>query len=209
MSAGKLELVPRLARIVKRSAAVRALEMSAEEAWQLAQCAVELGAAEPTQLRCGGGHFAMTGANGTQVKLSTKRSSNNFKTEDIMVCKLFVKGSSELELTEGEECREYLRAYWRQLAQGKHFLHEQPEESEAWKRLELQELAGEPQVHTVLGPIALAEIAQVLKEHGKSELHGKVHLAAPEAAGAAQYPAKLIAEVMQSVKRQQLRQASA
>eukprot|EP00971_Amphidinium_carterae_P012314 242313-Amphidinium_carterae.1 len=55
MSAGKLELVPALAQTVRRSTAARALEMSAAEAWQLAYCAVELGAAETTQLRCGGG----------------------------------------------------------------------------------------------------------------------------------------------------------
>eukprot|EP00971_Amphidinium_carterae_P110371 2186740-Amphidinium_carterae.1 len=55
MSVGKLELVPKLAARIKRSAAAHAIGMSALDAWRVAHRAVELGTVESIRPRWGGG----------------------------------------------------------------------------------------------------------------------------------------------------------
>ena len=43
--------------------------------------------------------------------------------------------------------------YWRQLNAGRHFLHEHPAKSDSWKMTEVEELARDPRVFKVQGPM--------------------------------------------------------
>ena len=53
-----------------------------------------------------------------------------------------------------------MKAYWRQLEMGKHFLHEHPNPASSWKMPEVEELANDPRVYVVKGPMCRWDMIQ-------------------------------------------------
>ena len=154
-------------------------------------------------------------------------------------CRLLLFRISKEEMAERQEqggkqhIRTAVDAYWRQLREGRHFLHEHPARSDSWKMPEIVEMSKDPRVHIVQGPMcrwkmalcdsqgtgfvrketkwmtSSPELAKVLQgtcsNYKGRDWHRHIHLeGGSRTAPSAQYPPGLVCAVLRSFRTQLL-----
>ena len=267
LSASKLELVPAVKRSLEAAYRREGIELTNEEATDIAELCVACCACEVAEIYTPPRFTPKCGQVGLRpgfcVDLTTKKSDGEYwdlsKNGDIeelqklqaeeepliligsppctTFCPLLRLRSSadavrERQRLEGEpHVRTCIEAYARQLAAGRHFLHEHPACSASWRMPEVVEMAADSRVYVVQGPMcrwgmqsedhqgvgfvrketkwmtSSAELAKALSGECSNYLgghwHRHVHLmGGKRVEAAATYPPKLVKGILKALKMQ-------
>ena len=91
------------------------------------------------------------------VKMNSDKTLHNYLSNAFCKLKLFRQTKEQFYEDMERDGKPHVEvsaaAYWRQLNAGRHFLHEHPAGSESWDMESMQELADDPRVLVVEGPM--------------------------------------------------------